>query len=204
MVVYCKGFWKVLVKYSHPFHLEEPHQLIVYCQLTTEYQLFTYLVLTCLLGNDIRTPVLVRSAVTVVFSAGGNVVTWPFRPAGWDNDKKISILYENMQSIDPEEYYTAVISRPAIKKVRCAVDFRGGEWRIMSAIEFIHLVREDSLMSDLRFITVLDDNFCFLCRHDSIQNLSFTDLTDVPSMFIWIANSMFTLLVSNSHFSPQR
>ena len=39
-------------------------------------------------------------------------------PAGWDNDKNISILYENMQSIHPDAYYTDVISRPAIKKVR--------------------------------------------------------------------------------------
>lgn len=35
-----------------------------------------------------------------------------FIPAGWDNDKKISILYENMHSVRPEQYYTDVIARP--------------------------------------------------------------------------------------------
>merc|ERR1719192_2843117 len=35
-----------------------------------------------------------------------------FIPAGWDNDKKIAILYENMHSLRPEQYYTEVIARP--------------------------------------------------------------------------------------------
>lgn len=35
-----------------------------------------------------------------------------FIPAGWDNDKKISILYENMHSVRPDQYYTDVIARP--------------------------------------------------------------------------------------------
>ncbi|KAF0303728.1 Cytoplasmic dynein 1 light intermediate chain 2 [Amphibalanus amphitrite] len=55
-------------------------------------------------GFPFRTPALVVEKDAV------------FIPAGWDNDKKISILYENMQSIHPEAYYTDVISRPAIKK----------------------------------------------------------------------------------------
>ncbi|XP_037085323.1 cytoplasmic dynein 1 light intermediate chain 1-like [Pollicipes pollicipes] len=55
-------------------------------------------------GFPFRTPALVVEKDAV------------FIPAGWDNDKKISILYENMHSIHPEDYYTAVISRPAIKK----------------------------------------------------------------------------------------
>jgi len=37
-----------------------------------------------------------------------------FIPAGWDNDKKIAILYENMHSIRPDQYYTDVIARPMI------------------------------------------------------------------------------------------
>ncbi|XP_065352686.1 cytoplasmic dynein 1 light intermediate chain 2 isoform X3 [Cloeon dipterum] len=37
-------------------------------------------------------------------------------PSGWDNMKKISILYENMQSMKPDDYYTDVISRPQTRK----------------------------------------------------------------------------------------
>jgi len=36
-----------------------------------------------------------------------------FIPSGWDNDKKISILYENIQSVSPEDEYTDVIVKPA-------------------------------------------------------------------------------------------
>jgi len=35
-----------------------------------------------------------------------------FIPAGWDGIKKISILYENMHSVRPDQYYTDVIARP--------------------------------------------------------------------------------------------
>ncbi|XP_058804730.1 cytoplasmic dynein 1 light intermediate chain 1 isoform X2 [Phymastichus coffea] len=33
-------------------------------------------------------------------------------PAGWDNMKKISILYENLQSMKPDDYYRDVIVQP--------------------------------------------------------------------------------------------
>lgn len=36
--------------------------------------------------------------------------------------KKISILYENMQSCKPSDYYTDVISPPQTRKVRCPVN----------------------------------------------------------------------------------
>lgn len=39
------------------------------------------------------------------------------RPAGWDNLKKISILYENMHSCKPEDYYTDIILAPPSRKV---------------------------------------------------------------------------------------
>ena len=39
------------------------------------------------------------------------------RPAGWDNDKKINILYENMQSVKPDDDYSDVISRPTLRKI---------------------------------------------------------------------------------------
>uniref|UniRef100_A0A8D9DQ38 Dynein light intermediate chain n=2 Tax=Cacopsylla melanoneura TaxID=428564 RepID=A0A8D9DQ38_9HEMI len=37
-------------------------------------------------------------------------------PSGWDNMKKVGILYENMQSIKPDDYYTDVISKPIVRK----------------------------------------------------------------------------------------
>ncbi|XP_050297675.1 cytoplasmic dynein 1 light intermediate chain 2 [Anthonomus grandis grandis] len=39
-----------------------------------------------------------------------------FIPAGWDNLKKISILYENMHSCKPEDYYRDVIVQPTTRK----------------------------------------------------------------------------------------
>ncbi|XP_042224102.1 cytoplasmic dynein 1 light intermediate chain 2-like isoform X2 [Homarus americanus] len=37
-----------------------------------------------------------------------------FIPAGWDNDKKISILYENMHTMSPDDYYTDVVVKPPV------------------------------------------------------------------------------------------
>ncbi|XP_034252337.1 cytoplasmic dynein 1 light intermediate chain 2 isoform X1 [Thrips palmi] len=37
-------------------------------------------------------------------------------PSGWDNKKKISILYENMQSMKPDDYYRDVITQPGARK----------------------------------------------------------------------------------------
>nr|CAH0101719.1 unnamed protein product [Daphnia galeata] len=39
-----------------------------------------------------------------------------FIPAGWDNDKKIAILYENLQSMKPDDDYSDVINRPTARK----------------------------------------------------------------------------------------
>ncbi|XP_056648252.1 cytoplasmic dynein 1 light intermediate chain 2 [Diorhabda sublineata] len=39
-----------------------------------------------------------------------------FIPAGWDNMKKICILYENMHSCTPENYYRDVIVQPVTRK----------------------------------------------------------------------------------------
>ncbi|XP_066251512.1 cytoplasmic dynein 1 light intermediate chain 2 [Euwallacea similis] len=39
-----------------------------------------------------------------------------FIPPGWDNMKKISILYENMHSCKPDDYYRDVIVQPATRK----------------------------------------------------------------------------------------
>ncbi|XP_076042087.1 dynein light intermediate chain isoform X2 [Oratosquilla oratoria] len=37
-----------------------------------------------------------------------------FIPSGWDNEKKISILYENMHSMTPDDYYTDAIIKPQL------------------------------------------------------------------------------------------
>lgn len=40
-----------------------------------------------------------------------------FRPAGWDSMKKISILYDNMQTIRADEFYNYVITKVNTRKV---------------------------------------------------------------------------------------
>lgn len=32
-----------------------------------------------------------------------------YRPSGWDNEKKIAILYENIQSFSPDDNYSDII-----------------------------------------------------------------------------------------------
>jgi dynein light intermediate chain 1 len=39
-----------------------------------------------------------------------------FIPTGWDNEKKIAILYENIQSVSPDDNYNDVIIRPVSSK----------------------------------------------------------------------------------------
>jgi len=56
-------------------------------------------------GLAFRTPALVVEKDAV------------FVPAGWDNDKKINILYENMQSVKPDDDYSDVITRPTLRKM---------------------------------------------------------------------------------------
>lgn len=44
-----------------------------------------------------------------------------YSPAGWDNDKKIAILYENMHTMSPDDYYTDVVVKPpVVRKVSCS------------------------------------------------------------------------------------
>lgn len=38
-------------------------------------------------------------------------------PAGWDNEKKISILHENFTTVRPEDAFEDVIAKPPIRKV---------------------------------------------------------------------------------------
>ncbi|EAA06916.5 cytoplasmic dynein 1 light intermediate chain 2 [Anopheles arabiensis] len=55
-------------------------------------------------GLPFRTPALVVEKDAVLI------------PAGWDNMKKISILYENMQSCKPDDYYNDIIAQPPSRK----------------------------------------------------------------------------------------
>lgn len=65
--------------------------------------LYKYLV-HLIYGFPFKTPALVVEKDAV------------FIPAGWDNEKKIAILYENMHSMRPDQYYTDVIARPMVRK----------------------------------------------------------------------------------------
>lgn len=40
-----------------------------------------------------------------------------FSPAGWDNEKKISILYENLNTMKADDCYEDVITKPITRKV---------------------------------------------------------------------------------------
>ncbi|XP_075212905.1 dynein light intermediate chain [Lycorma delicatula] len=55
-------------------------------------------------GFPFRTPALVVEKDAVLI------------PSGWDSMKKISILYENMQSMKPDDYYRDVIAPPVTRK----------------------------------------------------------------------------------------
>lgn len=39
------------------------------------------------------------------------------RPCGWDKEKKISILYENMTTVKPDDSFEDVIVKPVLRKV---------------------------------------------------------------------------------------
>ena len=50
-----------------------------------------------------------------------SIVLWSInaycRPAGWDNEKKISILYENLTHLKPDANFEEVIQKPITRKV---------------------------------------------------------------------------------------
>ncbi|XP_048482713.1 cytoplasmic dynein 1 light intermediate chain 2 isoform X4 [Plutella xylostella] len=58
-------------------------------------------------GLPFRTPALIVEKDAVLI------------PAGWDSMKKISILYENLQTCKPDDYYRDVIVQPATRKSGC-------------------------------------------------------------------------------------
>lgn len=39
------------------------------------------------------------------------------RPAGWDNEKKVAILHENLTAVKPEDPYEDFIVKPPVRKV---------------------------------------------------------------------------------------
>lgn len=42
-------------------------------------------------------------------------------PSGWDSEKKISILYDSMSSMKPDDHFNDVIVRPVTRKVLFSV-----------------------------------------------------------------------------------
>ena len=45
-------------------------------------------------------------------------ITHTHSPSGWDNEKKIGILYEHMKSLSPDEPYEKIIMTPKTSQVR--------------------------------------------------------------------------------------
>jgi hypothetical protein len=45
------------------------------------------------------------------------------RPAGWDNEKKIAILYDGMTNMRPDDAYNDVIIKPVVRKVCMTTQF---------------------------------------------------------------------------------
>lgn len=45
-----------------------------------------------------------------------NSINYSCRPSGWDNQKKISILYENMHACKPDDFYGDIIAQPPSRK----------------------------------------------------------------------------------------
>lgn len=43
-------------------------------------------------------------------------------PSGWDNEKKVAILYENFQSLKREDKFEEVIVQPPVRKVMSLPD----------------------------------------------------------------------------------
>lgn len=63
-----------------------------------------------------------------------------FIPTGWDNLKKIAILYENMHSCKPDEYYRDVIVQPISRKTVTR------ETEIMAEDEQAFLTRQQQIL----------------------------------------------------------
>lgn len=46
-----------------------------------------------------------------------------FSPSGWDNMKKISIIFENLQSMKPDDYYRNIIAPPVTTRKVSMVEY---------------------------------------------------------------------------------
>ncbi|CAK9814768.1 Cytoplasmic dynein 1 light intermediate chain 2 [Anthophora quadrimaculata] len=66
-------------------------------------------------------------------------------PAGWDNMKKISILYENLQSMKPDDYYRHVIVQPPTNR-KCVAR----EVEVRTEGEQAFLARQQAIVLGIR------------------------------------------------------
>lgn len=80
-------------------------------------------------GLPFRTPALVVEKDAVLI------------PAGWDSLKKISILYENMQTCRAEDFYTDIISPPPSRK-----DVSNREMEVQAEDEQAFLIRQQEIL----------------------------------------------------------
>lgn len=64
-----------------------------------------------------------------LFDASASVVERDgiFIPAGWDSEKKISVLYEHMKTLNPDDEYEDRIQRPSARKASHEVDVAAEE-----------------------------------------------------------------------------
>lgn len=51
-----------------------------------------------------------------------NCLLFSFSPSGWDNEKKIGILHENLTTVRPEHPFEDFITKPPVRKVKVIAD----------------------------------------------------------------------------------
>ena len=65
-----------------------------------------------------------------------------FRPAGWDNEKKIAILHENFTTVKSEDAYEDFIVKPPVRKVPESVILR-----VVVVLFFFFLMYKDTSLT---------------------------------------------------------
>lgn len=60
-------------------------------------------------------------------------------PSGWDNEKKISILHENFQTVKADDSFEEVIVKPPVRKVQ--LHFHSSHCTVLSTFIIIIIVK---------------------------------------------------------------
>lgn len=72
-----------------------------------------------------------------------------FRPAGWDNEKKIAILHENFTTVKPEDAYEDFIVKPPVRKVPMSVTLRCSVCVLLEVSLFVCFVRQETYKENM-------------------------------------------------------